>query len=197
MKAITVKAPLAWAIFNAEHTTLYRNEHIDANTQLAIHVGKFCTNPDVEEFSRKLGQIIPSRGRLFLGQVVGVVEVMGCDRISGNVSRKWILGNPRPIKRFGWKGQAQLYEILDNRIDFDASKNPILEESGYKFSGNPRGEWRVTVRPHPYEEDRYSYAVGIAGGFMGSGIPGHSLLHGCYLEPEEALQAGIKELYRP
>ncbi|RCJ20110.1 hypothetical protein A6S26_05160 [Nostoc sp. ATCC 43529] len=195
MKAVTVKAPLAWAIFNAGHATLYRNEHIDCPAQLAIHVGKFCTQPDVEEFSRKSGLILPPRDRLFLGQVVGVVEVVRCQRVRANYSRVWMLANPRPIKRFGWKGQTQLYDIPDDRIDFDASKNPILEESGYKFSGNPRGEWRVTVWPHPTEEDRYSYAAGIAGGVMGGGIYGHTLLHGCYGDPEEALQAGIKELY--
>ncbi|WP_445634603.1 hypothetical protein NSTC745_06425 [Nostoc sp. DSM 114161] len=195
MKAITVKAPLVWAIFNAGHSTLYRNEHIDCPSELAIHVGKFCTQPDVEEFSRKSGLILPPRDRLFLGQVIGVVDVVRCQRISANYSRVWHIANPRPIKRFCWQGQSQLYEIPNGEIDFDADKNPILEESGCKFKGNPRGEWWVTVWRHPHVENHYSFSASIAGGVMSGGIPGDTLLHGCYGDPEEALQAGIKELY--
>ncbi|MEH2086870.1 hypothetical protein [Nostoc sp.] len=68
MKAITVKAPISWAIFNAGFTTLYRNEHIEEpNTQLVIHAGKFCTSPDVENFSKKSGLIIPSPSRFSSG----------------------------------------------------------------------------------------------------------------------------------
>ncbi|QLE47919.1 hypothetical protein FD724_07180 [Nostoc sp. C057] len=108
------------------------------------------------------------------------------------------LGNQQrhpPIKQFDYKGQPGIYEIPDDQIDYDCSKNPIIEESGYKSKGNPRGQWRVNVWPHPHVENHYSYAVAIAGGVMGGGIPGHTLLHGCYADPEVALQAGIEELY--
>jgi hypothetical protein len=107
----------------------------------------------------------------------------------------WKISNPILIKRFAYKGQLGIYEIPDSRIDFDCSKNPIIEESGYKSEGNPKGQWRVTVWPHPHTENHYSFAAAILNGVMGGGIPGHDTLHGCYSDPEEALQAGIKELY--
>ncbi|MFN6572356.1 hypothetical protein [Dendronalium sp. ChiSLP03b] len=193
MKAITLKAPLVWAIFNANLSTIRHKEYLDPGTQLAVHAGKSCSVVDVEKFSKRLGISIPPRERLFLGQVVGVVSIVECCPFSGNMAREWVLAKPKPIRRFYWRGQAWVYDIPDERIDFDTSKNPVAEESGYKFSGAPKGEWRVTVWPHPSEENFYSYAVAIAGGFLGNGILGHTTLHGCYPDAEEALQAGIEQ----
>lgn len=193
MKAITVKAPLAWAIFNTNYRSLYRNEFINCPTQLAIHVGKFCSSADIKKFSQATQIFPPDCGRLLLGQVVGVVEVKECvERFSDFL---WKISNPIPIKQFDYKGKLGIYEIPDERIDFDFSKNPIIEECGYKFKGNPRGQWRVTVWPHPHIKNRYSFAAAILSGVMSGGIAGHDLLHGCYGDPEEALQAGIEELY--
>ncbi|MBN3875262.1 hypothetical protein [Nostoc sp. JL23] len=196
MKAITVKAPLAWAIFNANYTDMSYYEPIDCPTQLAIHAVKSAYSFDVEKFFKDTGIVTPPANRLPLGQVVGVVTVESC---ADKLSRwDWIITNPKSIKRFDYKGQTGIYEIPDERINYDCSKNPIIEECGYKSKGNPRGQWWVTVWPHPYTKNHYSYSAAIAGGVMGSsGIPGHSLLHGCYADPEEALQAGIEELYQP
>ncbi|MEH1808523.1 hypothetical protein [Nostoc sp.] len=218
MKAITVKAPLAWSIFNANYTDMSHYEPIDCPAQLAIHAVKSAYSFDTEtadvqrgkiprphclKFFKDTGIVTPAANRLPLGQVVGVVTVESCvDKLS---RWDWIISNPIPIKRFDYKGQAGIYEIPDERINYDCSKNPIIEECGYKSKGNPRGQWWVTVWPHPYTKNHYSYSAAMpaagyayAGGVMGSsGIPGHSLLHGCYADPEEALQAGIEELYQP
>ncbi|MHC5779293.1 hypothetical protein [Nostoc sp.] len=193
MKAITVKAPIAWGIFNADYRSLYRYEFINCPTQLAIHVSKSCSSADIKKFSQATQIFSPDCGRLLLGQVVGVVEVKECvERYSDFL---WKISNPMPIKQFDYKGQLGIYEIPDSRIDYDFSKNPIIEECGYKFKGNPRGQWRVAVWPHPATANHYSYSVAILNGVMGGGIPGHDLLHGCFADPEEALTAGIKELY--
>lgn len=193
MKAITVKGPIAWAIFNANYTKLLRYEPVDCPTQLAIHVVKTTYASEVEKFFKNTGIVTPPANRLPLGQVLGVVTVESC---ADKLSRwDWIINNPIPIRQFDYKGQPGIYEILDDRINYDRSKNPIIEECGYKSNGNPKGQWRVNVWRHPHIENHYSFAVAIAGGVMGSGIPGHTLLHGCYGDPEEALQAGIKELY--
>ncbi|MEH2148630.1 hypothetical protein [Nostoc sp.] len=195
MKAITVKAPLAWAIFNANYTIIRRYESIGDLCQVAIHAGKQCSETDCENFFNFTGIEIPRHNRLPLGQVVGIVDVLDSQQVDAH-RWDWKVVNPKPIKHFRWKGQTSIYEIPDSQIDFDVSRNPILEECGYKSRGNPRGEWCVTVWAHPYTKNHYSYAVTIAGGFMGSGIPGHDLLHGCYLDPEEALQSGIEELHQ-
>lgn len=193
MKAITIKAPIAWAIFNADYNKVTRHEAIDCPVQIAIHVGKDCSKLDVEKFFRSTGIITPPANRMYLGEVIGIVTVEVC--INRFSRWDWKLTNPIPINQFDYKGQPSIFEIPDSRIDYDCSKNPITQESGYKSKGNPGGQWRVTVWRHPYTENRYSYAVAITGGLMGSGISGHDLLHGCYGDPEEALQAGVKELY--
>jgi hypothetical protein len=193
MKVITVKAPLAWAIFNAQQNTLFRYDFIDCPARVAIHVAKSCSSLDVERFFKIKRIVTPPPSRLLLGQVIGVVDVGSC--VEHSSGWDWNISNPTPIKQFDYKGQTGIYEILDDRIDFDCSKNPINEESGYKLKGNPRGRWRVTVWPHPHTENQYSFAATIDGGVMSGGIAGDTLLHGCYGDPEEALQAGIKELY--
>ena len=195
MKAITVKAPIAWAIFNNNLTIIRHNEWINP-TSIAIHVGKSCYKLDVEKFSKILGVEVPPPSRLLLGQVVGVVDVGECRKGSQSIAREWVLSSPRPIKRFFWQGQAWIYEIPDSEIDFDISKNPILEESGYKFSGDFKGKWRVTVYPHPHMDSHYSFSVSVAGAISGNGIPGFSRLHGCYQNPEDALIGGVKEVHR-
>jgi hypothetical protein len=194
MKAITVKGPIAWAIFNANYTTLLRYEPVvDCPAKLAIHVGKSTSKLDVERFFMNTGIATPAANRLFLGQVIGIVTVeTSADRYS---HWDWKISSPIPVKQFDYKGQPGIYEIPDDCIDYDCSKNPIIEECGYKTKGNPKGYWRVNVWPHPHIKNHYSYAVAIAGGVMSGGIPEHDLLHGCYGDPEEALQAGIKELY--
>ncbi|MDM9583072.1 hypothetical protein [Nostoc sp. GT001] len=194
MKAITVKATLAWAIFNANLTVIRRYESIGFLKQVAIHAGKQCTRSDCENFFRMTGIKPPHHNRLPLGQVIGLVDVVDCQQVDSS-RWDWKIANPKPINRFHHKGQLGIYEIPDDWIDYDCSKNCILEECGYKSQGNPRGQWRVTVWPHPYEEEHYCFAVGMGGGVMSGGILGLSTLHGCYLEAEEALQAGIKELY--
>ncbi len=193
MKAITIKAPIAWAIFNANYTDLFYFETLDCPIQIAIHAGKSAYSFDVQELFKRTGIITPPANRLPLGQVLGVVTVEAC--INRDSRWDWIISNPIPIKHFDYKGLPGIYEIPDERIDYDSSKNPIIEESGYKSKGNPRGQWRVNVWPHPYTENHYSFAAAILNGVMGGGIPGHDTLHGCYGDPEEALQAGIKELY--
>ncbi len=195
MKAITVKAPLAWAIFSAGITIIRRYESIGSLYQVAIHAGKQCSYTDCENFFRMTGIETPRPNRLPLGQVIGLVDVVDCQQVDSS-RWDWKVANPRAINRFHHKGQLGIYEIPDDWIDYDCSKNCILEECGYKLKGNPRGQWRVTVWPHPCTENHYSFAVGVGNGVMSGGIPGFSTLHGCYGDPEEALQAGIKELYK-
>ncbi|MDZ8138215.1 MAG: hypothetical protein RM049_23395 [Nostoc sp. DedQUE04] len=196
MKAITVKAPLSWAIFNANFTVIRRYESIGFLKQVAIHASKQCTRSDCENFFRMTGIKTPPHNRLPLGQVVGLVDVIDSQQVDAN-RWDWKIANPRSINRFHHKGQLGIYEIPDDWIDHDCSKNCILEECGYKSSCNSRGQWRITVWPHPNTANHYSFAVGIGGGVMSGGIPGHDTLHGCYSDPEKALQVGIKELYQP
>lgn len=196
MKAITVQAPIAWAVFNTNLTKIRRFQSVEPGTTVAIQVAKFITGTDCEKLFKKLGLESPPRNQLFLGQVIGVVEVVKCEQHETTVSWDWELTtNPRPIARFYHAGQPCIFDIPDDLIDFDLSKNPVLEESGSKKVGNPKGEWRVTVWAHPKLADRYSYSVSIAGGVLGNGIHGFPTLHGCYEDPETALSEGVKEVW--
>ncbi len=74
---------------------------------------------------------------------------------------------------------------------------PILERSGHKSSGNPCGEWKVTVWSHPSIKNRYSYSYSIAGGVLANPCPideNDPSLFGCYVTPAEALRAGMEDV---
>lgn len=196
MKAATVQAPIAWAIFNANLTKIRRFQCVEPGTTVAIQVAKFMTKTDCEKLFKKLGLKPQPHNQLFFGQVIGVVEVMQCEQHQTTVSWDWELTNPRPIARFHHSGQPCIFDLPDDLIDFDLSKNPILEEAGRKTVGSPKGDWRVTVWAHPKVADHYAYSVALAGGVLGGGIPGFSTLHGCYEYPETALHKGIEEVWR-
>ncbi|MBD2488990.1 hypothetical protein [Aulosira sp. FACHB-615] len=196
MKAITVQAPIAWAILNACITKIRRFQCVEPGTEVAIQVAKFMTKTDCENLFKKLALNPPPRVQLFFGQVIGVVEVVRCEQHETTASWDWDLTNPRHIARFRHSGQPCIFEIPDDLIDFDLSKNPILEESGRKTVGSPKGDWRVTVWAHPKVADHYAYSVALAGGVLGDGIPGYPTLHGCYEHPETALHKGIEEVRR-
>jgi hypothetical protein len=190
MKAISLKAPWAWAIFHAGKDIENRSWKSDYRGPLLIHVSKDYTLSEYRACERIAGVLLPPRTQLHLGQVIGVVDLVDYQLDSNSrwampKQWHWQLENPRPIKRFYWKGQLGLFDIPGSEIDRDASKNPILEEA--------TRSWRVTVWPHPLEPGKYCFGLGVGGGILGGGIPGHDTYHGCFDTPEQALAAGLDE----
>lgn len=83
---------------------------------------------------------------------------------------------------------------MEERYTEAPLNRPVLEKSGFRSGGSPRGQWRVTVWSHPKEPTCYSYAVAINGGVMAA--PGGGTKHGCYKTAAEALTAGVAEVNR-
>lgn len=208
MKALSIRAPWAWAIMTAGKDIENRNWETNYRGSLLIHVSKSVQLYEINEAQARTDLWIPPKGQLNLGQVIGVVDLIGCEHSHNRIGQwgkwgqpsqyHWLIANPRPICRFYHKGQLGLFDIPDDLIDFDASKNPILEECGYKSKGSPRGEWRVTVWRHPSKPGFYSYGCSIAGGVAVGGEDAtseDSTLFGCFQTPEQALEGGIKSIY--
>lgn len=68
-------------------------------------------------------------------------------------------------------------------------KQPIIE----KLYGN----WRVSVYPHPVQQDRFSYTLALTEQLRTNPepiTPEHPSLFGCFDSSQDALQAGIEEI---
>lgn len=205
MKALSIRAPWAWCILNAGKIIENRSQKTNYRGQLLIHVSKTWSSEDLKEAQKRTDLLIPARGQLNLGACIGIIDLVDC-YYSPEIYGQWgfadcyhlVIKNPHPICRFYHKGQLGFFDVPDNLIDFDASKNPILEECGYKSKGSPRGEWRVTVWRHPSKPGFYSYGCAIAGGVACGGEDAtleEPTLFGCFQTPEQALEEGIKSVY--
>lgn len=177
-----------------------RSQKTNYRGPLLIHVPKTWDEKDLEEAQKRTDLQIPAKGRLCLGACIGIVDLVDC-YYSPEVYEPWgfadcyhyVIKNPRPIHRFYHKGQLGLFDIPGDLIDLDASKNPIIEECGYKSKGAPKGEWRVTVWCHAIRDGFYSYSYSIGAGVAQSQNGSNEF--GCFKSPESALAAGIKSVY--
>jgi rubredoxin len=71
-------------------------------------------------------------------------------------------------------------------------QQPILSAQAYRKS-QPRGTHTVRVWYCPSDSSKYSFSVTYGGGIAHFGeFPDDPFLKGCYVSPQEALEAGVK-----
>jgi hypothetical protein len=212
MKVLTVKAPLAWAIFHSECLILSMRVATPYRGPLAIHTAKICSKIDYNSIKSLVNRSIESQAarkdglsshlelpelkNLPRGFVYGVVDLVDC-RYSRNCVGiwgspehfHWKLANPRLVKQKYFVGQLGIWNIPDEDISFDTSQNPLALESGYKQKGCPKGEWIVRVYPHDVLLDKYSFSLTFNGFPMVD--ENGSLKHGAYATVQEAMLSGV------
>lgn len=131
MKALSIKQPWAWAIFQAGKNVENRNWKTDFRGTIAVHASKKTTKAEYEDavfYMNSLFQAetqppypaIPELSELDFGVIVGTVEIVDCT-FNPNVS-PWFCGaygfvleNPRPlIEPIPWNGQLGFWTLPDH-----------------------------------------------------------------------------------
>ena len=120
MKAISLKPPWPWAIFNGKDienrpwSTSYRGP-------ILIHASKGWDQDGYEFLVNEMGLAVPVRKEHVFGTIVGSVNLIDC--ISAN-SSKWFFGpwgfvlrNPKKLRvPVPWKGRLGLFEVGDRAV---------------------------------------------------------------------------------
>ena len=121
MKALTVKAPWAWAIIHAAKDVENRTWSTAYRGPLAIHAGVVCTRTYHTWAAGWMAAIdvdTPPLDELAKGCVIGTVEVVDCVRDSGrrwgmSGNWHWILRDPKPCQPRFVRGSLSFWTLLD------------------------------------------------------------------------------------
>ena len=149
MKALTVRQPWAWSIFNAGKDVENRSWYTPLRGRVAIHAAQVLTRQQYKSACKYIRnsnrQIeIPSLECLQRGAILGVVEITDCVRDSDSM---WfegryglVLARPKllsqPIRCKGGLKLWYLPEYLDCRINLDISSSE--ENAHYPHTKRPR-----------------------------------------------------------
>lgn len=122
MKALSIRAPWAWAILHAGKDVENRTWRTNFRGTVAIHASSAMSRPFYEEASAEIRRTnrkanVPPYEELVRSAIVGVVDLVGCEE---NSRSKWydgdgygfVLKNPRPlIKPIPCGGRLNFWEV--------------------------------------------------------------------------------------
>lgn len=150
MRALSVRQPWAWLIFNAGKDVENRDWPTSVRGPVLIHASKGCTEDEWEEardFSDPyLSGNLPEISDLRWGGIVGVVEIADCVRASDSPwffgSYGFVLRNPRPLPFVPWRGQLGFFDVPEEQLSEEAFR--ALQEALWRRPA----EWGETPRRH-------------------------------------------------
>jgi hypothetical protein len=125
MKAISIRAPWAWAILHAGKDVENRTWNTNMRGIVAVHASQTMSRTYYEEaleeiLSKKPRAKVPSYDTMVRGAIIGVVEVVDCKE---STKSKWhvpghkgfVLTNPRSLKSpIACKGWLNFWEVPEN-----------------------------------------------------------------------------------
>lgn len=119
MKALTVKAPWAWAIIHAGKHVENRTWFTSYRGPLAIHAGSACTRVYwgwARDWMAAIGIEVPALDDLITGAVIGYVDIVDCVRDSPSRWAMqdhwhWVLSNPRACEIVWVRGSLGLWTL--------------------------------------------------------------------------------------
>lgn len=121
MRALTVKAPWAWAILHAGKDVENRSWSTSYRGPLAIHAAVGCSRDYyawATAWMANLGVETPALDTLSRGCVMGYVDVIDCvresDRLWGMADNwHWLLANPRSCEPRFVRGSLGLWTLSE------------------------------------------------------------------------------------
>lgn len=119
MKALTIKAPWAWAIIHAGKDAENRTWATSYRGPLAIHSSGACARAYwgwARDWMAKIGVSVPALDELLCGHVIGYVDIVDCVRDSSSPWAMtdhwhWVLANPRACEPFPARGSLGLWNL--------------------------------------------------------------------------------------
>lgn len=119
MKALTVKAPWAWAIIHAGKNVENRTWPTKFRGTIAVHASGGCLAKYwawARDLMAAIGIDVPGLDRLALGKVIGYVDVVDCVRDSSSPWAMaehwhWVLANPRACEPFPARGSLGIWNL--------------------------------------------------------------------------------------
>lgn len=119
MKALTVKAPWAWAIIHAGKDVENRTWSTKFRGTIAVHASAGCLTKYwawARGLMAAIGVEVPALDRLALGKVIGYVDVVDCVRDNSSPWAMpdhwhWVLTNPRACEPFPARGSLGLWNF--------------------------------------------------------------------------------------
>lgn len=121
MRCLTVRQPHAWGLISGEKRVENRSRQVHFRGPLAIHAG--LGRADLAPANRRLYPGLPPDEELAFGMVIGVVEVVDCVPIAEAAGLPyaegpwcWIIGDPRPVEPFPWRGSLGIFEVPEHLL---------------------------------------------------------------------------------
>ena len=115
MKCVSVPQPWAWAILAGLQKSEYRCYPTDHRGDLLIFASRGAGDWERRQLSA-FGERAPRWEDLKFGQVLGVVELCGCEPGRDGVW-VWSLRNPRLVKPFSFRSGKKVFEVDDNQVE--------------------------------------------------------------------------------
>ena len=125
MKALSIRQPWAWAIFNAGKDVENRNWQCKLRGRVVVHAAKAMTRPEFMNFQDVVSLMTPQppiHGRqadeLVFGALIGTVEIVDC--VTSSTS-PWFFGEfgfvlrePRLFQQpIPWRGSLGFFNVPD------------------------------------------------------------------------------------
>jgi hypothetical protein len=106
MRALTLMQPWAWAVMHAGKNIENRPWNTTHRGLFWVHAGKQYQEAATDWIRGELGLVVPARGELLFGAILGTVELVGVTRDADQWSRwampgcvHWMLRYPDPLSQ--------------------------------------------------------------------------------------------------
>lgn len=125
MKALSIRQPWAWLIFNKGKDIENRTWKTNFRGRVLVHAAKGITHAEHEEVARKLAFFtpksrIPEINDLERGGIIGSIEIVDCVEKSDS---SWftgpygfVLANPEPMPFIPLRGMLGFFEVDESLL---------------------------------------------------------------------------------